>query len=196
MEAKNNSPIEYIKNEKINELIKLYYEINHLKQLYRKGWLRYVPNEKCESVADHSFAVAVLAYFLAEKYFPQLDKTKILKMALIHDFCEVYAGDITPSDKIDQEKKASIEEKAIVKIFSKLEKGQDYINLWKEFQEESSEEAKFVKQVDCLEMVLQASIYEKQGYKNLQEFFDMGNKKIKNRVLRKFLEDIIKIRGR
>ncbi|MFH7860959.1 MAG: HD domain-containing protein, partial [Candidatus Aenigmatarchaeota archaeon] len=89
-----------------------------------------------------------------------------------------------------------IEEEAIVKIFSKLEKGQDYINLWKEFQEESSEEAKFVKQVDCLEMVLQASIYEKQGYKNLQEFFDMGNKKIKNRVLRKFLEDIIKIRGR
>ncbi|MGC8812283.1 MAG: HD domain-containing protein [Candidatus Aenigmatarchaeota archaeon] len=193
MEVKNFPPVKHT-DKKVHEIIKFYYELNRLKQLYRKGWLRNVPKEKCESVAEHSFGVAVLSYFLAEKYFPKLDKLKILKMALIHDFCEIYAGDITPSEKIDKEEKAKLEEEAIVKVFSKMSDGNDYINLWKEFQEESSEEAKFVKQVDCLEMVLQASVYENQGYKNLQEFFDKGSKRIKNPLLRNFLKEIDKIR--
>ncbi|MEM7825710.1 MAG: HD domain-containing protein, partial [Candidatus Aenigmatarchaeota archaeon] len=72
MEAKDTPPINYIKDKRVDEIIKLYYELNHLKQLYRKGWLRSVQKEKCESVADHSFTVAVLSLFLAEKYFPEL----------------------------------------------------------------------------------------------------------------------------
>ncbi|MEM7825711.1 MAG: HD domain-containing protein, partial [Candidatus Aenigmatarchaeota archaeon] len=119
----------------------------------------------------------------------------ILKMALIHDFCEVYTGDITPSDKINQKKKARMEEEAIIKIFSGIEKGKDYVELWKELQDETSEEARIVKQVDCLEMVLQASIYEHQGYKNLQEFFDYCDKKITNPVIKNLLKEVIKIRG-
>ncbi len=194
MEEKNLPPIKYIEDKKVNEIIRFYYELNHLKQIYRKGWLRNVPKERCESVADHSFAVAILSYFLTEKFFPELDKIKIVKMALIHDLCEIYSGDITPSDKISKEEKRKMEEEAIIKIFSKISKGKDYINLWKEFQEESSEEAKLVKQVDCLEMVLQASIYENQGYKNLQEFFEDANKKIKNPLIKNLLKEINKIR--
>jgi putative hydrolase of HD superfamily len=194
MEAKNLPPLNYIEDKKVNEIIRFYYELNHLKQIYRKGWLRNVPKEKCESVADHSFAVAILSYFLAEKFFPELDKLKIVKMALIHDFCEIYSGDIIPSDKISKEEKGRMEEEAIIKIFSKMSKGKDYIKLWKEFQEESSEEAKLVKQVDSLEMALQASVYENQGYKNLDEFFDDANKKIKDPLIKNFLKEINKIR--
>ncbi|UJS18990.1 MAG: HD domain-containing protein [Candidatus Jettenia sp.] len=197
MKFKNNPPIDYIKEKKVNEVIKIYFEFNHLKQLYRQGWLlKNIPEEKCESVADHIYGVTMLSFVVAHEFFPELDITKIIKIALIHDLGEAHVGDLTPHDQIHPHKKEKDEYEAIAQILSKLSTGKMYLNLWNEFRNQSSLESKFVKQMDRLEMALQASVYENLGYGNMQNFFDHVQKKLSDEELKNIFKDIGYIRRR
>ncbi len=54
-------------------------------------------------MAEHSFACAVLATWLAQAYYPELETGKVLHMALLHDFGEIYAGDLIPGDAVEPE---------------------------------------------------------------------------------------------
>lgn len=175
--------------------IRVYFEISHLKQLYRQGWLRRgVPRERCESVAEHSFAAALLAYWLAQAEFPELDAEKVLRMALMHDLGEVYAGDIIPQDQIDPQTKHETEQQAVRQIFNNLLDGDAYIKLWDEFEAASTQEAQYVRQVDRLEMALQALLYENQGDLDLQEFFDSADKAVHDPRLRRIFESVLSCR--
>ena len=79
-------------------------EMLELKQLPRTGWVR-SGVENPESVAAHSWGMAVLALRLAPK---ELDIEKILSLCLIHDLPEVRVGDLTPHDDISN--KAELEQ--------------------------------------------------------------------------------------
>lgn len=159
-------------NTKENSILNLYYEFVFLKDLFRKGWLtRGIPEENCESVAEHTLGVTLLCLTIAEVHFPELDILKVLKMAIIHDFGEVYVGDIIPSSSVSKAEKYSLEHQAITKLFSNFPEGAKYISIWEEFEEGKTAESKFVKQIDKLEMSLQASVYAKKGYSDLDEFF-------------------------
>ncbi len=172
MDTKASIPVSQLSARQVAPLIAAYFEFNHLKQLYRQGWLQHgVPHARCESVAEHTFGVAVLALFLADAHFPDLDASKVLRMALLHDFGEIYAGDITPADGIDRSEKMRLERHAVRQVLHKLPRGADYIALWEEYERGTSPEAQFVRQIDRLEMVLQASVYEHQDLADLSEFF-------------------------
>lgn len=191
MEEKNKIPISHIEDKDTHTVIRFYFAINHLKQLYRQGWLkRGVAKEHTESVADHSFATALLAFLLARTYATKLDVEKIIKLALIHDVGEVYAGDITPLDGISLEEKRKKELEAFHKIFSEIPEGKEFIDLWEDFEYQKSEEAIFVKLIDRLEMGLQAAVYEKQGYTNLHEFFESVAEDLKDSPLQEILTAI------
>ena len=100
-----------------------WFEILHLKQVFRKGWLeRGLPPARCESVAEHSYGNAMLCLLLAQQQ-PDLNVEKILRMALIHDLGEVYVGDLTPTDAVDPKKKYAMEKQAVLKILSGLPAG-------------------------------------------------------------------------
>jgi putative hydrolase of HD superfamily len=173
MKTKAPLPLERLPGKQVLPLIEAYFEFNHLKQLYRQGWLlRGVPPERCESVAEHTFGVALLAMLLAETHFPELDAGKVLRLALLHDFGEIYAGDITPFDGIDRVEKVRREQAGVTQVLAKLPQGERYLALWEEYEGQNSPEARFVRQIDRLEMALQASVYERQGLGDLSEFFD------------------------
>jgi putative hydrolase of HD superfamily len=162
-----------------------------LKQLYRQGWLhKNIPEERCESVAEHSFGVAVLGMLLAEAYYPDLDLLKILRMSLIHDFGEVYAGDFIPGDGISLEHKHQLEKESIIQIFSQIKNREDYLYLWEEFEGGVSPEAQFVRQIDKLEMALQASAYEHQGFGDLLDFYKSASKAISDPELSAILDEL------
>ncbi len=172
METKASIPVSQLAARHLAPLIEAYFEFNHLKQLYRQGWLQHgVSPRRCESVAEHSFGVAILALFLADAEGPELDTSRVLRMALLHDFGEIYAGDITPADGIDRDEKLRLERQAVQQVFRKLPRGADYLALWEEYERGASPEAQFVRQIDRLEMALQASVYEHQGLADLSEFF-------------------------
>jgi putative hydrolase of HD superfamily len=195
MESKAENPVSLIAGMDIHPLIEAYFEFNHLKQLYRQGWLKKgVPAERCESIAEHSFSTTVLVYFLAQAYFPDLDPNRVILLALLHDFGEVYAGDLTPDDHISFEKKEHLEREAINRIFSKLPNADEFLGLWEEYERQSSPEAGFIRQIDRLEMALQASVYERQGFNGLDDFFNSARQAISDPLVVALLEELSAMR--
>lgn len=179
MEIKSPNPANIINTERIAPVLQVWLEVSHLKQLYRQGWLkRGIPKENCESVADHSFGMAVLTMLIADAYFPPLNKERLLRMALIHELGEVYVGDITPDDGISSAEKLSRERAAVHQICENLPNGSQYIQLWEEFSLNQSPEAKLVHQVDRLEMGLQAGIYQVEGFDGMKAFFESAKEAI------------------
>lgn len=180
---------------KRHTMIEMFFEYAQLKNLYRQGWLKCgITTLHCETVADHSFGVALLGYTIAEEYRPDLDSTKVMKLGLFHEMGEIYAGDVTPVDNVSIDEKVQKEFESVQKVFSKLPDSDKYINIWLEFEYQKSAEAKFVKQIDKLELVLQADLYEKLDYKELDEFFSSVKKKIETPELKTILNDILNSR--
>ena len=172
MKEKASLPLSTWSGSSASPLVAAYYEINHLKQLYRQGWLRRgVPAERCESVAEHVFGMAMLSWWLADAVYPNLDREKVIRMVLVHEIGEVYTGDIIPSDHIPRGEKHRLERNALEQVVGKLSRGAEYLALWEEFERGETAEAKLVRQVDRLEMAFQASIYERQDLGDMQEFF-------------------------
>jgi putative hydrolase of HD superfamily len=89
-----------------------------------------------------------------------------LRMALIHDLPEAVIGDLMPSQKTMENKEK--EETAISQILSLLPKMQreNYLAVWNEYQEGKTREAKAVRQLEKIEMALQAKEYKKFGSAN------------------------------
>lgn len=195
MHTKASIPVSQLSARQVAPLIEAYFEFNHLKQLFRQGWLqRGIPHARCESVAEHTFGVAVLALFLADAHFPALDASKVLRLALLHDFGEIYAGDITPADGIERSEKGRLERHAVLQVLHKLPRGADYIALWEEYERGASPEAQFVRQIDRLEMALQASVYEHQGLADLSEFFTSVEQALAAPALQAILHELKALR--
>ncbi len=189
MEQKAENPIQTLEGITIAPLIAAYFELCHLKQLYRQGWLkRGIPRERCESVAEHTFGAAMLAWWLAQTSRPDLDLCKVVKLALVHDFGEVYAGDIIPADGISEQEKSRRESVAVQQVFSKLPGGQIWIEAWREFEEGATAEALFVRQIDRLEMGLQAVVYARQGLGEMSEFINSARRALTDADLIGLLE--------
>lgn len=172
--------------------LEVLYQIFKLKNLYRQGWLkRDIPESKGESVADHTFGTAMTAWIIAKRLKLKLDNEKLLKMALVHEIGEIYAGDITPVDGISLEQKYELELKSVKKVFSSYPEGEEFINLWIEFEEAESAEAKFLKQIDKFEMGMQASIYKGHGYDKMDEFLNSADKAVVDLELQKLFQKVI-----
>jgi putative hydrolase of HD superfamily len=172
MRTKADNPVDHLSGQGTSRLVELYFSFCHLKQLFRQGWLRAgVPESRCESVAEHSFAVALLSLLVAEERFPDLDAAKVVKMALVHDLAEVFAGDITLHDGVSKDEKERRERESMTRLFAGVPGGERYVALWEEYEAQSSREAALVKQMDRLEMALQGAVYEHQLGLDLSEFF-------------------------
>ena len=173
-----------------------YFELNHLKQLYRQGWLRRgIPPERCESVAEHVYGMAMLGGWIAEAHFPELDRDKILRMTLVHELGEIYTGDLMPSDGVPLVEKQRLEREGLRLVVEKLPNGASYLDLWEEFEAGQTPEARFVRQLDRLEMAFQAAVYETQGFGDLSEFFTTTDAVVVDPKLREIYEGLKSIRG-
>jgi putative hydrolase of HD superfamily len=130
-----------------------------LKRVDRAGWLR-VGVSRPESVAAHSWGVAWLALlFLPE----ELDRERALTYAVLHDLAEATVGDLTPHDGVSREEKARREHEAMVALCRELPRGVEILALWEAYEAQQDEEARFVRQLDRLDMAIQALAYRREG---------------------------------
>lgn len=195
MRTKGTLPLAAYGGRSLSPLISAYFELNHLKQLYRQGWLRRgIPPEQCESVAEHVYNMAMLAWWLVDGPFAHLDRDRVIRMVLAHELGEIYTGDITPGDRMSVEEKHRQEREGLIRVVDKLPRGEEYLALWEEFEAGETPEARFVRQIDRLEMAFQASVYEVQGYGKLDEFFATTDAALKDPNLREIFEDLMKLR--
>lgn len=177
--------------ESDNQIVLVYLEIAHLKNLFRQGWLQSgIDRSKCESVADHSFMTAILAWMIAEQSEQKLDLEKVLKMSLLHEVGEIYGGDITPNDQLGINEKFLIELDSMKKVLTKFPNSEVWCELWQEFERGKSSEAKFVKQIDKLEMALQAYIYEQNRDLDLKGFYKSAAKVIDSPEIKAILDEV------
>jgi putative hydrolase of HD superfamily len=174
-----------------------YFRLMRLKRLYRQGWLkRGLPEGLCESVAEHSFGTALLALLLAGKAgeggeFGKLDSSRAALLALVHEMGESYAGDITPVDGVSREEKEALERNAILRALEGHPDREWFLSLWEEFEAGETPEAAFVRQLDRLEMGLQAALQEAEGFSGMGEFYDSARRTVVEPRLRSLLEEAI-----
>ncbi|BAT76650.1 hypothetical protein VIGAN_01468800 [Vigna angularis var. angularis] len=142
-----------------------------LKTTKRTGWLRKgVKNP--ESIADHMYRMGLMALIAPD--VPGFDRNKCIKLAIVHDIAEAIVGDITPMDGVSKKEKTYLEKTALDQMCKVLGGGSaatEITELWMEYESNFSLEAKFVKDLDKVEMILQALEYEDGQGKNLEEFF-------------------------
>lgn len=166
-----------------------------LKEVRRQGWLDRGVDEP-ESSADHSWAVALLAWLLAAER-PDLDAGRVLLLALVHDLPEALTGDETPFDRhrdpsgvisdehfrgpphydpAESEAKRAREEAALEDMLATLPGPlADQVRAaWREYSTAATPEARFVKQVDKLETLIQAELYRNRQPEIVIESFRRG----------------------
>ncbi|MEF2175347.1 MAG: HD domain-containing protein [Candidatus Absconditabacteria bacterium] len=185
--------IESIKDSNSIQYYQLYEAIFKLKNLYRQGRLkRGIDEKECESVADHSFGVSLLSYIISKEHCNNLDHNKVIILGLIHDLAESIVGDFTPGEILESEK-VTLELEGIRKILkgNKLEK--EIIDYFEELIYLKSDEAKFVMDIDKVEMCYQAKLYETNCNKDLGEFYYHSLGRVKSDIAKRLIEELISI---
>ncbi|KAG8341112.1 HD domain [Trypanosoma vivax] len=163
-----------MENDGIVEFLHL---LGKLKETKRTGWVENgIPGP--ESVSDHMYRAAVLCMMCPD---PSLDKGRLIRMALCHDAGECIVGDISPAMKVSESEKYMREKEAVSFLTNLLPSNcpltQDLPRLWEEYEAQSTPEARFMKDIDILEMVTQAHAYEQANPgKDLGSFFASGQK--------------------
>ncbi|WP_297596209.1 HD family hydrolase [uncultured Cetobacterium sp.] len=132
--------------ERIQKQMEFLNEIDKVKEIFRQSL---VDGKREENDAEHSWHMAMVAITLKEYFIEEFNLEKSLKMILIHDLVEIYAGD-TPAFGVERPDKQEEEIKAAKKLFSLLPKDQneDFLDLWLEFEDCQSSEAKFANVCD------------------------------------------------
>jgi putative hydrolase of HD superfamily len=160
----------------------LFLEAAVLKHVPRAGWFqRGVPH--VESVAEHSFGVALMALALADVINSDPDRLadqallnleKVMAMALLHDLAEVRLTDLPASavKLIPELAKSRAEASAIGDLLAPLPAVGRWTALWHEFEDQSSPEGRLVRDADKLEMMVQCLSYEQAGSRGLDEYWN------------------------
>ncbi len=128
-----------------------------LKTEMRHSWTS--NSDRRESVAEHTWMMCLLALVLMEKVKLQLDKLKVLKIIIVHDLAETIVGDI-PAFEVSTRKDSKFEDEsnAIRKIsdyLSDKKLSDEIVELWTDFEESITPEAKFAKAIDKIEVLIQ-----------------------------------------
>ena len=130
-------------------------EIDKLKYIQRKTKL--FNSDRHENDAEHSWHLAMMTIVLAVHSNQPIDVLKVLKMVLIHDIVEIDAGDTFLYDPKKSHSNTDEEIIAAKRIFGMLpeKQAQEFITIWKEFEDGITDEAKFAKSMDRFEPLLQ-----------------------------------------
>lgn len=122
---------------------------------------------RAENDVEHSYGLALTAWFLSTHIAPELDQSKILKYALAHDLVELHAGDtFVFGDQAALDSKSDREDDAINKLAVDWTDFPDIATFARDYKNKSDEEAKFVYAVDKLLPVLMINLGEKDAFWN------------------------------
>nr|WP_295927672.1 HD domain-containing protein [uncultured Dyadobacter sp.] len=130
-------------------------EVDKLKYILRKTKL--INSDRNENDAEHSWHLALMAVVLSGHANFPVDLLRVIKMLLIHDIVEIDAGDTFIYDTQKSHSNTHEERKAANRIFGLLPEHQanELIDIWEEFEEGKTNEAKFARAMDRLEPLLQ-----------------------------------------
>jgi len=141
--------------DRFSKQIDFIVEIDKLKQIKRQSAL--CDASRQENVAEHSWHIALMAILLNEYANNiDIDILKVIKMLLIHDIVEIYAGDTFAYDPVRNSHKEKREREAAIQIFGLLpgDQKEEFHSLWKEYESMMTPEAQFASALDKLQPLI------------------------------------------
>lgn len=170
-----------MENERLKKQLEFLLTLDKLKNVYRQTYIlcddlpqgskefddnfkEKKPLPRRENDAEHSFSLAIAAAVLAEYSNEPIEVAKVMKMVLVHDAVEIYAGDTYCYDDEGAKTKEAREKAAAEKIFGTLpeEQAAEYRALWDEFERNDTPEARFSNAMDRIQPLLLN--YSREGY--------------------------------
>ena len=157
-----------------------------LNEIRRTGWEQRGITDP-QNVAGHTWGVSLLSMLYADE--ADVDKTHAMKLAIIHDLPEVVAGDIAAGAgrSVDREEQFKKEKEALISLVD-INGDEQISDLWEEYEDQETEEAVFVGDMDLIEMCIHALKYEREqrydpskipsDHEALDEFFATAEGKI------------------
>ncbi|KAK8721012.1 hypothetical protein OTU49_012977 [Cherax quadricarinatus] len=172
-------------------------EMGRLKHMKRTGWvLRNVSDP--ETISGHMYRMAVMSFLLDDD--DNVNRDRVMKISLVHDMAESVVGDLTPhcgvSDEDKHKKEVAAMEHFITLVGEKA--GNEMYNLFLEYEEQKTPEAKLVKDLDKFDMILQAFEYETSQDRagSLDEFFKSTEGVFTHPKVKKWVEELYVQRNR
>lgn len=171
----------------MKEIVRKIQDFLRLKRTIRSGWGYYGYGPQ-ETVASHTFGTAILTLLIGrevQKSGVKLDLFKALTMALIHEVGETRLGDLHLEARrfLGEEYVSKTEQKVAGEVLK-----DDYLQaIFEEFEEGKSAEAKFVRAIDKLELLIEAKERAKPNSERTVDIFETP-------INRKFMEEFPVIR--
>ncbi|PGH03710.1 hypothetical protein AJ79_07292 [Helicocarpus griseus UAMH5409] len=166
-------------SENTSSPVPFFHLLERLKTTKREGWRRFGINHG-ESISDHMYRMSIMTMFAPPSIAAKLNIPRCTKMALIHDMAESIVGDITPADTHIPKIEKARREAEVVEYIAKSLLGavpglaaQDIQDVFREYEDNVTPEAKFVHDIDKMELLLQTVEYERShaGKLDLTEFY-------------------------
>jgi len=143
-----------VTNERLKKQIDFIIELDKMKSVFRQTLL--IDHTRHENDAEHSWHFAVCAMLLAEYAAPEVNVDRAIRMALVHDLIEIYAGDTFAYDDKGNMSKEAREKEAADKLFSKLDddQGLELRALWEEFDAMETPDSMYAAALDRLQPLI------------------------------------------
>ena len=139
--------------EEIENILEFIVEVEKLKNVHRKS--KPIGLDRYENSAEHSWHVCLLALMMKEHANEEIDVDKVIRMLLIHDLGEIDAGDTIVYSSESKELKEE-EALGVKRVLALLpgKKGDEYMDLWYEFEAGETADSKFARAIDRIPPLL------------------------------------------
>ena len=177
-------------NIRLDQQLKFTAEIDKMTSIIRRTSL--IDRSRRENDAEHSWHIAVMAMLFEEYATEPVDVSRAVKMCVVHDLIEIYAGDTFAYDEKGNEGKADREKEAADKLFSQLpeEQGQLIRSLWEEFDAMETADAKYAACMDRLQPFLHNTLTE--GYTWAESGTRRASVEKRMAIIKEFMPDVYK----
>lgn len=155
-------------NIRLNQQLKFVAEIDKMTQIFRRTML--VDGSRRENDAEHSWHIAVMALLFTEYVKHKPDVGRAVKMLVVHDLIEIYAGDTFAFDVEGNKTKEQNEAAAADKLFAQLptEQGAEIRALWEEFDDMKTPDSIYANCMDRIQPFLHNTLTEGATWKEGQ----------------------------
>ena len=172
----------------MKNIANLLFEARMLKEIPRSGYHFLGVGE--ESVAEHCFSTAFIAYVMS-RLEPEIDALKLIGMCLIHDLPEARIGDL---NTVHKKYVKADETKALEDTIEGLSFGQNLIDLFDEFNEGRTLEAKLAHDADQLALILELKDLMDMGYTPPETWIQNVISRVETETGRKIVQAIMDTR--
>jgi putative hydrolase of HD superfamily len=171
----------------VDRIANFLFEVGMLKRTPRTGW-QFLAGATGESVADHSFRVAMIAFVLGRIEGEEIDADRLLRLALVHDLPEARTSDL---NYVNQKYVQVDEQRAAADMVHGLPFADELDALLEEYRAEQTRESIVAHDADQLELLLQLVEQRNAGVPSTEDWVPFVLKRLRSAGGRRLAQSIL-----